>query len=1059
MIGSRTYSGSITEEGLVNLRSELNKGASKNTAVACFKITTRNTIELNWIVGSQRNFDEFGNFAFKSTGKDMNYVKPLPEHMNELKKIPCSLGFITGLIHDLGKNFFFFQNKLSITPDKGFLLKASNGMATQADPVRHEKISYEIFSLLIDGMGKNKTVPEQIEFMVSSVNNFDGALDGIKENGGSKRLKTANTIFEAVRQVTLSHHRLTKKDSDIKTPYVREYPQDFEPHLYKLKPNHEFILCSKAFKEDLIASLNEIKAIYTASEHKDYLDSVLLNPNQMDKLTQYILRPAFILADQNFSSKVLPESWDFNNTPYANTTKDKDGHSRYNQTLEEHLYGVAKKARKTVRQIFSMVYGENSVFGQLDDKPKSLTRQVPLKLKEQFGWQDTASCSATNAVSNEDGAYGFIGCLMAKTGAGKTVGAPKILSAANKNAPLRISTLLGMKSLTLQTFKEYQSFLNIDASLIAGIIGSSHTRDLFDKNQSNLEQMEKEQSNLQESTEDESELEVSYSGKTSATPDFLDFEGDQFQPKLAAILDAPILACTIDYIVNGFAGTRSNDSKYLIRLMTSDLIIDEIDNYGATQLASILRLVYLSGFYGRKTLVGSATVSSRLAKAIFEAYEVGYKAFCSIKGMEEPKIYAGLYSHDGDLNQTGLLDNTDVDTFFNEFKSTIMRTDTKRKLRILEVADSSVSAAYKAITDKSIELFDMAKENIDGIEFSTGLVKIANIKYVRQFGEAILNGQYFDDLENDVLFKVEVYHSKNMEIKKSYQEYVLGQLLTRKGSDIQKTDAFKELKAEAQSKGKKKVFILIVSSPIVETGRDFDFDWIINEPRDHRSLIQTFGRQYRHRGTPKFDACWVLNKSLKAFENSADGYAYSMPGFIEQKFLRKLKVKPEALSALDFEELFELSDGSFINSSVIVDDEFNHPAKQAEINAFVSMESHPDGLKNGFLKHEAVVFSGVQEAALPFRESSFHDLEAQVCYENGRFKLKSLDGLNEKSITIRFSDKPFKMHERVLCQKPLEEVILNYGYKNVDSYFYVERTIRYNKKDDSVTFNPFTGCL
>ncbi len=113
-IGKNVYSGAITEKGLQALKAELNSVASKNTTVACYKITTRSRIELEWIVGSAEDYSENGEFMFRYTSKKFESFA-IPEHLNDLKKFLTQLNVITGLVHDIGKGFYYFQNKLSLT--------------------------------------------------------------------------------------------------------------------------------------------------------------------------------------------------------------------------------------------------------------------------------------------------------------------------------------------------------------------------------------------------------------------------------------------------------------------------------------------------------------------------------------------------------------------------------------------------------------------------------------------------------------------------------------------------------------------------------------------------------------------------------------------------------------------------------------------------------------------------------------------------------------------------------------------------------------------------------
>lgn len=64
-VAGGTWIGSLSTEGLSELHSELREKASKNTAVACYRIHSSRRFCLEWVVGSKENWNEDGLFAFK----------------------------------------------------------------------------------------------------------------------------------------------------------------------------------------------------------------------------------------------------------------------------------------------------------------------------------------------------------------------------------------------------------------------------------------------------------------------------------------------------------------------------------------------------------------------------------------------------------------------------------------------------------------------------------------------------------------------------------------------------------------------------------------------------------------------------------------------------------------------------------------------------------------------------------------------------------------------------------------------------------------------------------
>ncbi|MCG2901860.1 hypothetical protein KZ299_25250, partial [Escherichia coli] len=90
------------------------------------------------------------------------------------------------------------------------------------------------------------------------------------------------------------------------------------------------------------------------------------------------------------------------------------------------------------------------------------------------------------------------------------------------------------------------------------------------------------------------------------------------------ILASPLLVSTIDYLIAaGEPHQQGHHVKALLRIMTSDLILDEVDGYEPKALIAVLRLVQLAAFYGRNVICSSATLSLTVAKTIHRAFESG----------------------------------------------------------------------------------------------------------------------------------------------------------------------------------------------------------------------------------------------------------------------------------------------------------------------------------------------------------------------------------------------------------------------------------------------------
>lgn len=88
--------------------------------------------------------------------------------------------------------------------------------------------------------------------------------------------------------------------------------------------------------------------------------------------------------------------------------------------------------------------------------------------------------------------------------------------------------------------------------------------------------------------------------------------------KNKAFLYKPVLVCTIDHVMAATETKRGG--KYILpclRLLSSDLVIDEVDDFNGQDLIAIARLIHLAGMLGRKVMISSATIPPALAEGFF----------------------------------------------------------------------------------------------------------------------------------------------------------------------------------------------------------------------------------------------------------------------------------------------------------------------------------------------------------------------------------------------------------------------------------------------------------
>lgn len=133
-IGNDTWQTVITADGLDTVKSCLKKNATKNMAVSCRWIRSRNRSELLWVIGKKDAFNEEGIVPVNSTGKSILH----PEWENNWQYLPAvkALAALAALFHDWGKASRLFQDKLK-------------NKEKVMDPLRHEWVSCKLLEALV----------------------------------------------------------------------------------------------------------------------------------------------------------------------------------------------------------------------------------------------------------------------------------------------------------------------------------------------------------------------------------------------------------------------------------------------------------------------------------------------------------------------------------------------------------------------------------------------------------------------------------------------------------------------------------------------------------------------------------------------------------------------------------------------------------------------------------------------------------------------------------------------------------------------------------------------
>jgi CRISPR-associated endonuclease/helicase Cas3 len=902
-IGDNTWQTVITEDGLIAVKTLLRKTATKNTAVACHWIRSRSRSELVWVVGNRKRFNAEGIVAVNSTRKDFNHREwEKGWHSTEIIAIASA---IAGLFHDLGKANDLFQEKLN--PNK----KDKN--AKRFEPYRHEWVSLRLFQAFVDKSSDQEWLKQLANVDEGLENQI---LQKIKvDNPNAQEFNnpfdTLPAFAKLVAWLVVSHHRLPI------------YPKQGEIEPKIDQPN---TWLSNNFDDswNSLNSLNHewqeeaLKANWTFSSHTPLISKTwqqkarelskraLACQGLMDvdwfsqPFVMHLSRLALMFADHHYSGKDAKSHWqDENYQAFANTDKQ----NQPKQKLDEHNIGVSQHA-------FEFILKLRRLREELPKlSPNKILAKGPKEDKEP--WQ-TKAYQATQQIQNQVKEQGFFGINMASTGRGKTLANARIMyGLADESEGCRFSVALGLRTLTLQTGEALQERLVLEKADIATLIGSQAILRLNQINQGKKTDEEPLAIRGSESLEidvDDEGFDVIYGIEV--------YEGQlekwfKDKPKSKKLLHAPILVSTIDHLTPATEGVRGGRQIVpMLRLLTSDLILDEPDEFDLNDLPALARLVNWAGMLGAKVLLSTATMPPALAYALFEAYYTGRKAFNAATNQTnelKPVICAWFdefgtpqtSEHDGISGFIKAHDEFIQKRIANLAKEKLVL----RKAKLLEIVATTdlppLNAMSEVIRQNLIALHqDHRQPHASGKTISIGLVRIANINPL----VAIARMLYENPAPENFRIHYCVYHSQYPLAQRAFIESKLDQALNRK--DPEAIWDCPEIQYALKHCPEQNQLFVVLATSVAEVGRDHDYDWVIAEPSSMRSIIQIAGRIQRHRKQiPKTENLVILAKNHKALKGKE--IAYEKPGF---------EAKNRKLTSHDLHDILEESQFSAPNA-------------------------------------------------------------------------------------------------------------------------------------------------
>ncbi|WP_434990475.1 type I-F CRISPR-associated helicase Cas3f [Xanthomonas melonis] len=884
--GDRTWQTPITEAGLTTLRKLLRKTARKNSAVACHWIRGRDHSELLWIVGDARRFNAEGAVPTNTTTR--NVLRRQDENDWHTAEDIRLLAQLAALLHDLGKASIAFQARL-------------RGQLQERNLYRHEWVSLRLFQAFVgtdDDAGWLQRLADpdawsEADWLADARYQRDGI-----DAASRYPFRDLPPIAAAVAWLVVSHHRLPVVpviQDDGTQAWLGKRAPKFNPAwlqtpLWLLAHNWNEI--RQPAEPGRIQSYWTPAGTLPVMETKWRAQAARLARRLLERragrpddwlgnpYVMHLARLSLMLADHHYSA--LPNAspqrlqGDGRTRLYANTGSD----GNLKQPLDEHLLGVARDAGL----IAYALPGFERHLPRLANHRGLRKRSAD----PRFSWQDKAFDAATalRETARDQGAFIV---NMASTGCGKTLANARILYAlADPQQGLRATYALGLRTLTLQTGRSFRTDLHLDEDELAIRVGGSANRALFEFYEHRAEAHGS--ASVQDLIEEDSH--VLYEGVTTDHPLLSRALQD---PEIGKLLSAPMLVCTVDHMVPATESLRAGRQiAPMLRLMSADLILDELDDYDLDDLPALTRLVHWAGMLGTRVVLSSATLPPALVTGMYMAYRAGRQHYRRNRGedggrddaaLAVPCLWSDEFGVQVATCTTGTGFSDQHMQFVDKRATKLAKAPPLRRAELLPLdlprplQDAQLHAAFAAhVRDACLRLHGAHAEPdpVSGKRISFGLVRMANIDPLFDVAQAL----YAMGAPQDTQIHLCVYHARFPLVQRSAIEHQLDAAFNRRG-DGKGVYGLPAIRALIDAHPQREQLFVVLASPVCEVGRDWDADWAVAEPSSMRSLIQLAGRVQRHRGnTGDTPNVLVFDTNLRHFRHgNQDRPTYVRPGF------------------------------------------------------------------------------------------------------------------------------------------------------------------------------------
>ena len=691
------------------------------------------------MVGDRSRFNEQGAVPTNTTTR--NVVRSRDENDWHTAAEIRLLTILSALLHGLGKSSRAFQDRL-----------LGRGTAGR-NLYRHEWVSLRLFQAFV-GSDDDETWLGRLAALAPDdlarwINPQTLVRDGI--DAGAPPFAGLPPLAQAVGWLVLTHHRLPVMPGEGEGEWLGQKVKGFnvaslEGVLLKIdaswnerreEADANSILPYWDFPQGLPVTSPEWRTRAARVAHQ--LLAWRQRPGGGDWLANpyvmHISRLALMLADHRYSSLEGSNPLRLRVNPgcriYANTERRT---GQLNQTLDEHLVGVAR-------------FG-----GEICHALPSFERELPRLAHHKglskrsgnvrFRWQDKAADLAAGLRAQAAQGGAFI-VNMASTGCGKTLANARTMNAlADPQFGMRCSFALGLRVLTLQTGQVYRERLALGEDELAVRVGGAASRELFEHFEREAERTGS--ASVQELLPEDSH--VLYEGQIDGHP----LLGKAMQdPQVRALLAAPLLVCTIDHLTPATESQRGGRQiAPMLRLMSSDLVLDELDDFDLDDLPAVARLVHWAGMLGARVLVSSATLPPALVNGMFDAYCAGRSLYQLNRGQRPGQAPAIACAWIDEFHQTSAVCAERSSfaeahlAFAERRRDELAHAPVRRRAALLPFAPPArkPEAAFAQQVREAATQLHRAHHDVDsrsGRRVSFGLVCMANISPLYEVARAL----------------------------------------------------------------------------------------------------------------------------------------------------------------------------------------------------------------------------------------------------------------------------------------------------------------------------------